>query len=145
MAPMVTMLSAAACGPDGGAEVVAGDVEDFWDEGVVGPTTSLFAGDEAGLGELLEVVAEGGLGDAEPFGEVAGADGASVVGGEVADEPNPGGVGESLEQRSEAGCPVRGHEFLAGAGSTGGVGDGGHLVRIDVILTNINKLERLAY
>src|SRR5699024_5670984 len=43
-------------------------------DGVVRPAALLFAREQAGVDELLHVVADGGLADAERFGEVARAD-----------------------------------------------------------------------
>ncbi len=54
-------------GVDGAAE----DCEAFWNGVVVDPSASFLAGDESCVAERFEVVADGRLGDAEGFDEIA--------------------------------------------------------------------------
>lgn len=67
------------------------------DEAVVGPFAALFAGDESGFGEDLEVVGDGGLAEAYGFGEVADAGFLAGLGGNDGDEPDAGGVAEGTK------------------------------------------------
>ena len=64
----------------------------------MGPAALLLAREQAGVDELLHVVADGGLTDAERLGEVARADRLAALGGYVGEEPEACGVGQRLEQ-----------------------------------------------
>ncbi len=72
-------------------------------EGVVGPDTALVAGENPGVHEDLEVVGDGGLGQAQGLGQVADAGFASFMRGDHGDQPQPGGVGERFEEPGEVG------------------------------------------
>src|SRR5699024_12393697 len=62
------------------------------DDRVVGPAAALLAGEEARVDELLGVVADGGLTDAELFGEVAGAHGLAALAGDVGQQSQACGI-----------------------------------------------------
>ena len=64
----------------------------------MGPAALLLAREQAGVDELLHVVADGGLTDAERLGEIACADRLATLSGDVGEEPEPRGVGQRLEQ-----------------------------------------------
>src|SRR5699024_119463 len=90
------------------AENLAEGVEGLWDDGVVGPLAALVTGEQAGLGEDLEVVRERGLGQVDGLGEVGHAGLGSLVGGDDGEQAQPGGVGQGLEHRRQvARLPVR--------------------------------------
>ena len=59
---------------------VAEVVECVLCHGVVGPFAALFSGEESGVNEFLEVVADGGLTDVEHVNQVAGAYGVAALG-----------------------------------------------------------------
>lgn len=61
----------------------------------VDPAAVLFRVDEAGVLELLQMAGDGGAGDAEPFGDLAGAEVLMLEEGE--DHAEPVAVGEGLD------------------------------------------------
>ena len=54
--------------------------------------------EEAGVGELLQVVGNRGLAQAGLRGEFGDADGAAAVFGELGEETQAGGIGEHFEE-----------------------------------------------
>lgn len=86
-------------------------VEGVRDKPVVGPLAALLAGEDAGFDEDLEVVGDGGLGEADGLDEVADACLLIVVGSDEGDEPQPGRVGDGFERPGEGVGLGRGHDF----------------------------------
>jgi hypothetical protein len=82
---------------EGGAECL----EAFRDDAVPDPQGAFLAGDEAGVDEDLHVVADGGLGAAGGFYEVAGTHFAIGRGCDVREHAEPGRVGECGEGASQ--------------------------------------------
>ena len=76
-------------------------LEGVGDDVVVGPQPAALGVDDAGLAQLLEVVAEGGLGDVEERHELAHADLAGVLAQHV-DELQADGVAQRLGDRRHA-------------------------------------------
>ena len=74
-----------------------GAVEGVVDDAVVGPAAALLADGEAGVDELLHVVRDGRLRQADRFGEVADARLAAVACRDQGQQPHPGRVTERLE------------------------------------------------
>ena len=83
-------------------------------EAVVGPAAAALDGDHARVDELLHVVADGGRGELEGVGKVAGADVIALAPGEDAQQLQAGGVAEESEPGGEVLCPG-----LSGAGQAG--------------------------
>ena len=79
----------------------ARECEGVVDDAVVGPFAALFAGDEAGVDELLHVVRDGRLGESDGLGEVADAGFAVVVRGDERQQSDSGGIAERLEYAGE--------------------------------------------
>jgi hypothetical protein len=82
---------------EGGAECL----EAFRDDAVPDPQGAFVAGDEAGVDEDLHVVADGGLGAAGGFDEVACAHLAVGRRGDARQHAQPGGVGQGGERPGE--------------------------------------------
>ena len=80
-------------------------------QGVIGPYPALVAGEDTGVHQDLEVVGDGGLGQAEGFGQVADAGFAAVVGGDHGDQAEPGGVGQGFERPRQVGGLTRGERL----------------------------------
>jgi arsenite methyltransferase len=133
-----------ACGAEDGGEGVHGGR----DEGVVGPDAALVAGEDPGVDEDFEVVGNGGLGQAEGFGEVADAGFAVFMGADHRDQSEPRRVGQGFEQPGElvglAGgdrlAQQRGAAFV-GQRECGPVldvdGSGGHFTSMRQTLTSV--------
>jgi hypothetical protein len=78
---------------------------------VVGPDAALVAGEDPGIDEHLEMVGDGGLGQAEGFGQLADAGLAALVSGDDGDQAEPGGVGKGFEGAGEVGGLVSGYRL----------------------------------
>jgi hypothetical protein len=99
-----------------GGEGAAEDSEAFWDGSVVDPSASLLAVDQASLAQHFEVVADGWLGDAEWFDEVACR--ACFGGGaDEAEQAEPGRVGEDTVPLGQSGSFVGGEGFIEKGGA----------------------------
>src|SRR5690625_6605384 len=108
------------------AEDLAEGVEGLGDDGVVGPLAALVSGEQPGVGEDLEVVGDGGLGQVNWLGEVADACLPSLVGGDDGEQAQAGGVGQGLEHR----CEVARLAVREGLADERGAADGRKLGRV---------------
>ena len=70
-------------------------------DGPVHPAAALVACHQAGVVELAHVEGQRGLGDAEGVGKMAGARRPGLRLGQIAQQADPGGVGEGLEDVGE--------------------------------------------
>ena len=83
---------------DASGEEIAERGERVRDDTEVGPAASLFAFEQSGVDEDLQVMADGRLAEAERFLEAANARFAIRLSLDEAEQPQPRGVGDHLER-----------------------------------------------
>ena len=81
-------------------------------QGVVGPDPALVPGQDARVDEHLQVMRDRRLGQPERLGQLADAGLTALVRGDHRDQPQPGRVGQGLEQRGQAVGLGRGQRLL---------------------------------
>lgn len=78
---------------------------------VVDPSSASFAGDEAGLVQHFEVVADSRLTNRDGLGEITDARLAVSMSGDQGHQPEAGGLGERFQDRRELGGGVGGQRL----------------------------------
>jgi hypothetical protein len=114
---------------------------------VPGPHPALVAAEDPGVDQDLQVVGDGRLGQAERLGQLAHARLAALVRGDHRDQPQPGRIGQRLEDAGQVGSLCLGERLVQQRGAAvigerpgnpaGGDGGCGHPPSMPKTLTGV--------